>query len=500
VRLSICADLSDDSKRAALKILAGCFHLSDKVALRCSAPDVVQCLALCFALEAAVGAPLGRRPALISPASPRGTCSRSHSAASAASSCAVLMWPQPTLRFASSTPVLDALLQMVRAWVLVVGCDFAVSALSSFACESERNVAAAAMACACTICESFSADLSASAANSFCDVCSDLLVQCRNHRHSDMVLCLLLRCIGSVPMLTRCSSLSDRRTHALTVLTHRKSLLSIVISSIALAVDLPLIRSCIDTCLEAWSAALGWSHAVSCVLEHSDWVLDDAVSELRQWASSTLACSSSCQSEQYAAGLRGAAVLSYLAQANCSQHAESITTPLPVKLVVSEIVTVIEEALGVLSLSASMANPSHDSVTLATGFSKTAAALSHTEMVCVALLRCLELTIACINKREPWTSTRPASDSVVASTPPLVSLSELLSIFGSKHCRSSSPIERSHPKSLSKTCSRKLRVKTLRYPRKAVAFKTRVPPQTKIRPSHPGSQLWSEHWQRRRVS
>jgi len=356
------------------------------------------------------------------------------------------MWPQPTLRFTSSSHVRTALLQVVRAWAVVVGADFALSALGSCACESEGSVAAAAMACACAVCDMFPEEVSPSAANSFCDVCSDLLVQCRSSRHNDTVLCVLLRCIGSVPALTRCPSVADRRTHALCVLTHRKSLLSDIISSIALATDLQLMRSCIDTCLCAWGAALGHSDCVSCVLEHGDWVLDCAVSELRRWASGTLAlcsdASSSRTNEHFAAGLRGAALLSYLAQAYCSSHAVNVQLPLPIKLVVFEIVSIVEESLGVLALSASMSDLLPQTLTLARGAGAPASVVSHTEMVCVALLRCLELTVACINQREPWPSPAAAPGSFAVLQPqPRVSLSELLSILEPEQCSSSSPIE-----------------------------------------------------------
>ena len=446
LRRSISTDLSDDSKRSSLKVLAGSFHLCDRIALRCMTSDVVQCLVLCFSLDAVVGAPLGRRPVLISPVVSRDTSAAPDAAPSQPSSGAVLMWPQPTLRFTGSSHVRAALLQAVRSWALVVSVDFALSALSSCACESESSVAAAAMACACTVCDMFSVEVSASAANSFCDVCSDLLVQCRSSRHNDTVLCVLLRCIGSVPALTHCPSVADRRTHALSVLTHRKTLLSDVISSIALATDLSLMRSCIDTCLRAWGAALGHDDCVSCVLEHGDWVLDCAVSELRRWASDTLAlhsdASSSRMSESFAAGLRGAALLSFLAQAYCSHHAASVAVPLPIKLVVFEIVSIVEESLGVLSLSASMSDLLPQALTRARGAAAPAPLVSHTEMVCVALLRCLELTVACINQREPWPSPAAASSSFAAQQPqPRVSLTELLSILEPEQCCNSSPIE-----------------------------------------------------------
>jgi hypothetical protein len=446
LRRSIGTDLSDDSKRSTLKVLAGSFRLCDRVALRCMTSDIVQCLVLCFALEATVGAPLGRRPVLISPLVSSDESAAAHADAPPSSS-PVLMWPQPTLRFTSSSRVLAALMQVVRAWVLVVGADFALSALSSCACESESSVAAAAMACAGAICDMFPGDLSAVAANSFCDVCSDLLVQCRSHRHNDTILCVLLRCIGSVPAVTHCSSAASRRTHALNVLTHRKSLLSDVISSIALANDLALLRSCIDTCLRAWGEALGWDDSMSCVLEHGDWVLDCAVSELRRWASDTLALSSeasaSIKSEQFAAGLRGAALLSFLAQAYCSDRATSVPMPLPIKLVVFEIVSIVEESLGVLSLCASLSDMLPRALTLARGASELAPAVSPTEMVCVALLRCLELTVACINKREPWPVSSALSSVTMTPTPTSVSLTELLSIMEPEHRRSSSPVEQS---------------------------------------------------------
>lgn len=449
LRRSISTDLSDDSKRSALKVLAGSFHLCDPVALRCMTSDIVQCMVLCFALEAAVGAPLGRRAVLISPVLSSDPPAQAD-AAPPLNSGEVLMWPQPTLQFTSSSQVLGALMQAVRSWVLVAGTDFALSALSSFACESEASTAAAAMACACAICDMFAAEVSASCANSLCDVCSDLLVQCRSLRHNDTVLCVLLRCIGSVPSLTRCTTLMDRRAYALNVLKYRKSLLSDVISSIALATDLPLMRSCIDNCLRAWGAALGWADPTSCVLEHGDWVLDCAVSELRRWCSDTVALSSDAASsrrnEHFAAGLRGAALLSYLAQAYCSRHDDRVTLPLTIKLVVFEIVSIVEESLSVLALSASMSDLQPHALTRARGVSAPSPAMSHTEMshtemVCVALLRCLELTVACINQREPWPSS--ASAPRVAATPAqsLVSLAELLSILEPDRRRSSSPIQ-----------------------------------------------------------
>jgi hypothetical protein len=442
LRRSIGTDLSDDSKRSALKILAGSFHLCDCVTLRCMTSDVVQCLVLCFALETAVGAPLGRRPVLISPVISSGAA-----ADDGQLSCenVILMWPQPTLRLSSSSQVLAALHLVVRSWVVVVGADFALSALSSFACESESNVAAAAMACACAVCDMFSADVSTSAANSFCDVCSDILVQCRSHRQNDTALCVLLRCIGSLPSLTLCSSAGERRAHALSVLMHRKSLLSDVISSIALASDLSLLRSCIDTCLSAWGQALGWDDSVSCVLEHGDWLLDCAVGELRQWASDTLAiscdASASFKSERFAAGLRGGALLSFLAQAYCSNHAANVRTPLPLKLVVFEIVSIVEESLSVLSLSVSMVDLLPHTMIQARHASSSAPTISHTEMVCVALLRCLELTVACINQREPWPSCVSPLDAAKTPTHPQVSFSELLSILEPHRSRVASPPE-----------------------------------------------------------
>lgn len=444
LRRTIGTDLSDDSKRSALKILAGSFHLCDCVALRCMTSEVVQCLVLCFALETTVGAPLGRRPVLISP-----LISSDISAAADAGlftgESGVLMWPQTTLRLSSSSQVLAALFLVVRAWVVVVGADFALSALSSFACENEASVAAAAMACACAVCDMFSIDVSATAANSFCDVCSDILVQCRSYRHNDTVLCVLLRCIGSLPSLTRCSSAIERRAHALSVLKHRKSLLSDVISSIALASDLSLLRSCIDTCLSAWGQALGWSDSVSCVLEHSDWILDCAVSELRRWSSDTLAvscdASASRRSEHSAAGLRGGALLSFLAQAYCSNHASDVLIPLSLKLVVFEIVSIVEESLSVLSLSVSMVDLLPHTMIQARGTSSPAPTLSHTEMVCIALLRCLELTVACINQREPWPSSVSLSNTAVHPTQPQVTYSELLSILQPDQNCNTSPKE-----------------------------------------------------------
>ena len=451
LRRSVSTDLSDDSKRSALKVLAGSFHLCDSVALRCMTSDVVQCMVLCFALEAAVGAPLGRRAVLISPVLPSDSSAQADAIPLLHSNSGeVLMWPQPTLQFTSSSQVLSALMQVVRAWVLVAGADFALSALSSFACESETSAAAAAMACACAICDMFAADVSASCANSLCDVCSDLLVQCRSLRHNDTVLCVLLRCIGSVPSLSRCTTLIDRRAHALNVLKYRKSLLSDVISSIALATDLPLMRSCIDNCLRAWGAALGWHDSTSCVLEHGDWVLDCAVSELRRWSSDTIALSSDASSsrrnEHFAAGLRGAALLSYLAQAYCSRHDARVTLPLTIKLVVFEIVSIVEESLSVLALSASMSDLLPHALTRARAIPASATAtshkdMSHTEMVCVALLRCLELTVACINQREPWPSSASTPSMAAAPTQSLVSLTELLSILEPERCRSTSPIQ-----------------------------------------------------------
>jgi hypothetical protein len=103
--------------------------------------------------------------------------------------------------------------------------------------------------------------------------------------------------------------------------------------------------------------------------------------------------------------------------------------PLPLKLVVFEIVSIVEESLSVLSLGASMAGLLPHSVALARGATAPAHVISHTEMVCVALLRCLELTVACITQQEPWPSSAAPSSDAVYPTHSQVSFSELLSIL-----------------------------------------------------------------------
>jgi hypothetical protein len=119
--------------------------------------------------------------------------------------------------------------------------------------------------------------------------------------------------------------------------------------------------------------------------------------------------------------------------------------------VVFEIVSIVEESLSVLALSASMSDLLPHALTRARGVPAPAPAashtemshteMSHTEMVCVALLRCLELTVACINQREPWPSSTSAPSMAATPAQSLVSLAELLSILEPDRCRSSSPIQ-----------------------------------------------------------